>query len=70
MKSLVSDMKRAYDNESSEIRAKFREALEKEYGMQNHPKKDKIWEKAWDDGHSGGWTEILITYDELVELIK
>lgn len=67
---LVSDMKRAYANKSRELWTEFREALEKAYQMQNHPKKDRIWEKAWDDGHRGGYTEILNAYDELVELLS
>ncbi len=68
-KALVCTMKQEYDNESSLRRTDFKAALEKEYGLQDHPKRDRIWQKAWDDGHSGGWTDILNVYEELVDLI-
>lgn len=68
-KALIHNMQQEYDNESSVLRAEFKTALEKEYELQNHPKKDKIWQKAWDDGHSGGWQSILNEYDEIVDLL-
>lgn len=67
--ALIRMMKQEYNNESSLRRTQFKAALEEEYGLQNHPKKGKIWQKAWDDGHSGGWTSILNIYDELFDLI-
>lgn len=68
-KALIRTMIEDYRNESSLRRTNFKTALEEEYGLQNHPKKDRIWRKAWDDGHSGGWTDILNIYNELFDLI-
>jgi len=70
MSILVSDMKWAWDKDQATLKTKFKEALEEAYGLQNHPKKNEIWQKAWDDGHSGGLTEVLNEYDEIAELVR
>ncbi len=44
-------------------------ALAKEYGIENHPKRAKLWSLAWEHGHSSGFSEIEIYYREFVELI-
>jgi len=69
IKALVHTMRKDYDNESFAKKCKFKEALEEEYGLQDHPKKDDIWNKAWEDGHSGGWNSVLCEYDELADLV-
>jgi hypothetical protein len=48
----------------------FRADLEAEFGMAGHPKAGKIWDKAWEDGHSYGLVEVVNTYAELVDLLK
>jgi len=68
-KSILTDMRVAYNTESQELVRKFRVALEVSYELQNHPNRDKIWRKAWDDGHSGGYGEVLNEYDELAQLL-
>lgn len=60
----------AYNDEDREIRKKFREDLAKEFGMVNHPKESKLWDKAWDDGHAYGLMEVYNHYSELVDFIK
>jgi len=69
-KSILTDMRVAYDDESGELVKRFRAALEVEYGLENHPKRDKIWIKAWDEGRSSGFREVLNIYDDLVELVS
>jgi hypothetical protein len=51
-------------------RLEFRKKLELEHGLQNHPKRDRLWELAWEEGHSGGWSEISLVYSELATLLK
>ena len=68
-KALIHTMRQKYDHESFVKRGAFRTALEEDYGTQEHPNRDKIWQKAWDDGHSGGYMEVLIEYDELANLV-
>lgn len=69
-KALRDDMRIEYDNESVIRRDAFRHALEEEYGLQDHPKREQVWMKAWDDGHSGGWGSIHNVYAELAELVS
>lgn len=68
-KALIRAMRKEYDLESAAKKLKFKEALEEEYGLQDHPKKDDVWNKAWEDGHSGGWASIYYEYEELAELV-
>lgn len=59
----------AYRAEENRLYAKFREDVESEYGMREHPKREKLWAKAWDRGHSEGLSQVLWWYDDLYELV-
>jgi len=52
------------------LEAQFRIALEEEYGMVGHPSAEKVWNSAWERGHSEGWPGILREYDELIDIIR
>lgn len=60
----------AYNQEEVRLVELFRADIETEYGMVGHPKASLLFSKAWERGHSGGFCEIAIVYDDLVELIK
>ncbi len=60
----------AYNAENSRLQTKFREDVEAENGMTDHPKRDLLWSKAWERGHSSGFSDVLSAYDDLVELVK
>lgn len=47
-----------------------RARVEKEHGMENHPKRDLLWAKAWEHGHSAGLDDVDTWYSDLVELVK
>lgn len=51
-------------------RASVKAELEAAYEMADHPKRDRIFEMAWERGHSCGWSEIENEYLELAELVK
>lgn len=53
-----------------EANDKFRHDLEKQYGVIGNTKANRVWELAWEEGHSFGYTEVLGYYDQFVELIK
>lgn len=38
-------------------------------GLQNHPKADKVFAKAWDEGHSSGYMEVLNYLEDLADLV-
>lgn len=48
----------------------FQADLEAEHGVTGHPKAGKLYSIAWEDGHSGGHSEVANVYAKLVELIQ
>ena len=61
----------AYRNDIRRLeREVFKADLADAYGVSNHPKADRVFELSWDRGHSVGLGDVLIEYDDLVELIK
>lgn len=56
--------------EENRMTMKLKADLEEEFGMTGHPKADALWHKAWQDGHSGGYSEVTNIYSDLVELAK
>jgi hypothetical protein len=60
----------AYYARSHEIAEQFRKDLEEEHSMTGHPKADKLYAKAWEDGHSAGFAEVENVYSDLIELVK
>ena len=44
--------------------------LESDYGIEGNPKRDVLWNIAYEWGHSSGLSEVERVYDDLVELIK
>jgi len=68
-----SEDKVAYDAHQTDqyrLNQLFRHDLEEEHGVQDNPKKHKLFDIAWSQGHSFGFSEVALHYDELVELIK
>lgn len=43
--------------------------LEIQFGLQKHPKKDKLYDLAWEYGHSEGYHEVEVHYREFAELL-
>jgi hypothetical protein len=59
----------AYGAETARLEAQFKADLFKELGIENNPKRDKLFSKAWELGHSSGYSEVYSYADDLVELI-
>ena len=59
-----------YLEEEEKKRSEFKEELAKEYGIKNHPKLDRLFEIAWNFGHSSGFNEVDLYFSEMVDLIK
>lgn len=49
---------------------KMKTHLEAEHGLSNNPKKDLLWEQAWQDSHSEGMQAVYEKYLDLMPLIK
>ncbi len=51
-------------------RTEFENMLATKYGVNGHPKLDLALRLAWEHGHSSGYHEVLLDFDELVEFLK
>lgn len=60
----------AYRVETARLEAWFKNDFFAELGIEANPKKDLLFSKAWDMGHSAGYAEVMSCGYELVDLIK
>ena len=67
---LYVDAVQAHKEKTRQLEDQFKADLEAEFGVENNPKKDKLYEKAWDRGHAYGLGDVYIAYADLVELIE
>jgi len=59
-----------YRDEERLLYAKFKNDLFDDLGIQNNPKKEKLFSLAWSMGHAAGYSEVHGYACELVVLIK
>ena len=59
-----------YHAEDARLKELFKADMEKEEGVADNPKRDRLFEIAWDEGHSSGYEEVWNHYTTLVELIR
>lgn len=59
-----------YREEEIRLTKQFYDDAIKEAGLSNHPKKDIIYSKAWEDGHSGGYSEVFNKLLDLAEFVE
>lgn len=62
--------KRDYGQAHSAADLRFKLDLFKELGIETNPKRDLLFQKAWDRGHSSGLAEVHTCAMDLVELIE
>jgi len=67
--SYNAHLKHHYD-EKNKLKNEFRADLIAEYNMDDHPKVNKIFDKAWELGQSKGHEEIEYYFQDFVELFK
>lgn len=60
----------AYNAETQRIHAQFKQDLFADLGIENHPLRNKLFSKAWDDGHANGFAEVYNCALNLVDLIE
>lgn len=58
-----------YKDEQSALNNEFERDLFEDLGITDNPKKDLLFSKAWDYGHSGGFSDVYNHARELVDLI-
>ncbi len=65
----VEERKKWREQEACDIEAS-KQRMSEETGMdRNHPKFEKVWDMAWDQGHASGISEVEIYFRDLAELI-
>lgn len=70
-----AELRKAFYRKRYEADAKaslaFKNDLEDEFGVSHdHPKAKRLFDLAWEYGHSSGYNEVLNFYSDLVDLIK
>jgi hypothetical protein len=60
---------REYRYQSRRLNMCFKEDALKEVGLSNHPKSDKIYQMAWEKGHSEGLQAVYYALQELAKII-
>ena len=58
-----------YRNKKLKHKNQFQNDLETVFGLSNNWKKDLLFNLAWEHGHSNGWWEVVIYYQEFSELL-
>lgn len=58
-----------YHYAMKEIEKQFKLDLEKEYSLTGHPKADKVFDMAWEDGHSSGYGSVESYYERYADLV-
>jgi len=65
----LTELRDAYSAKTRELNNIFKSDLENINGIENNPKKELLWEKAWDRGHAHGITDVKSAYEDLIDLI-
>jgi hypothetical protein len=68
--SRAPEVRKLYYKERVLLERLFKEDLEKEFGVESNPKKDMLYSRAYERGHSSGFNEIAGVYADLVDLIR
>lgn len=63
-------MTKAWYAEEGRLRDLFQADLAAEHGVTGNPKEPLLFRLTWEEGHSCGYSEVAIYYDDFVELIK
>lgn len=57
-------------DESRKAKIELKNTLEKENGLEGHPKAQVLFDLAWDYGHAYGDNEVRSYYEDMAELLK
>lgn len=66
----VKEYRRKSAEHASELHAQFKQELFEELGIADNPKRELLFSRAWEQGHSAGYDEVYTCACDLVELIK
>jgi hypothetical protein len=61
---------RLYKEDSRRLNEEFKKDLFQTLDIVGHPKAEMLYDKAWDSGHSNGYSEVYYDALDLVDLIS
>jgi len=67
---MFKENQRLRQNESREKTNQFKNDLALVNGIENHPKLNELWDKAWEHGHSSGLHDVKYYFEDLMELLS
>lgn len=59
-----------YRAEERRLYEEFKQDLFEEYRVQEHPKRENVFNLAWEHGHASGYSEVYNYFGDFVELIR
>lgn len=59
-----------YNENTMKLYQQFKDDLADELGLTNHPKWDKLFEIAWEEGHGDGYEDVYYYAEKLSELLN
>ena len=62
--------RQAHQAETTRLQEEFFDDVKADLGIENNPKADKLLAKAWERGHSAGYSEVYNEACDLVDLIQ
>lgn len=65
-----SEARAVWNKETNRINKIFRDDLATAFELTGHPKEEKVWNMAWEEGHSEGLYMVYQYYDDLADLVK
>lgn len=66
---LIKEARAIFKERNLALTEQFKQDAFKELGIENHPKRELLYKKAWELGHSGGLSEVWYYLSELADLI-
>lgn len=69
-RELWKEKKQKYNEEMDKIHKLFKQEALEEAGLDEHPKKDILFDFAWEKGHSSGYGDVYCELCDVAELIK
>lgn len=69
-KVLRKEMRRLYNEETARLNHRFYLDLCEDLGEKDCPAIKVVFNKAWEDGHSNGYSEVLWHFEDLLDFIE
>lgn len=62
-------LKTEYQEDEARLAEEFKKDALEEVGLTGHPKADLVYSKAWEAGHSSGFSSVFYHLEDLSELV-